>query len=111
MSVCYARHSETPVITIDAFTTRRILAYRDNLMMVEVSFKTGAVGAVHRHPHTQCTYVLSGVFEFTVDGEPVTVRQGDSLCFEPDQEHGTRCIEEGALLDVFTPMRKDFLKR
>lgn len=48
---------------------RRVLAYTDALMCVENRFKTGAVGTLHNHPHTQITYVVSGRFAFTIDGE------------------------------------------
>ena len=49
--------------------TRRVLAYTDGLMCVENTFEQGAVGALHSHPHTQITYVVSGAFAFTIDGE------------------------------------------
>ena len=47
---------------------RKVLAYGDELMCVENHFKKGAVGALHHHPHTQITYVVSGRFEFEIDG-------------------------------------------
>ena len=45
-----------------AGVVRQIMAYNDDLMMVKVKFETGAVGSPHTHPHTQATYVASGVF-------------------------------------------------
>ena len=48
---------------------RQIMAYNDDLMMVKVKFETGAVGTPHTHPHTQATYVASGVFEFTTGAD------------------------------------------
>ena len=89
--------------------TRRILAHTDGLMCVENQFEAGAVGTLHSHPHTQITYVLSGVFAFTIDGETRTVRQGDTLLKEDGVEHGCTCLESGALLDIFNPMREDFV--
>ena len=89
---------------------RKILAYGDDLMQVEVHFEKGAVGAMHTHPHTQLTYVLSGAFEFTINGETKTVRKGDTLFKLPGVPHGCVCTEEGVLLDTFTPMRADFIK-
>ena len=62
--------------------TRRILAYTDGLMCVENTFETGAQGALHSHPHTQITYVVSGAFAFTIDGETRTVRAGDTMLKE-----------------------------
>lgn len=89
--------------------TRRILAYTDNLMCVENTFQKGAVGALHSHPHTQITYVVKGVFSFTIGDETRTVRAGDTLLKEDGVVHGCVCLEAGTLLDIFTPMRQDFL--
>lgn len=90
--------------------TRRIMAYTDGLMCVENTFEKGAQGALHSHPHTQITYVVRGAFSFTIGGETRTVRQGDTLLKEDGVEHGCTCLEAGVLLDIFTPMREDFVK-
>jgi quercetin dioxygenase-like cupin family protein len=76
---------------------------------VEVSFETGSVGAVHTHPHTHCSFVLSGKFRYSVEGEAVELNPGDSIVVPSGLPHGTVCLEKGVLLDIFTPMRKDFL--
>ncbi len=89
--------------------TRRILAYTEGLMCVENTFAAGAVGALHSHPHTQITYVVSGVFSFTIDGETRTVRAGDTMLTTDSVVHGCRCEEAGILLDIFNPMRADFV--
>ena len=71
-----------------AGVTRRVLAYTDGLMCVENTFEKGAVGALHHHPHTQITYVVSGAFAFTVDGVTRTVHAGDTILKEDGVEHG-----------------------
>ena len=88
---------------------RRVLAYNEGLMCVENTFEKGAVGKLHSHPHTQITYVVSGVFSFTIDGEERTVKAGDTMLKENGVIHGCTCLEAGVLLDIFTPMRKDFV--
>lgn len=89
--------------------TRRVLAYNEGLMCVENSFAEGAVGALHSHPHTQITYVVQGEFSFTIDGETRTVKKGDTLLKTNSVVHGCVCTSAGVLLDIFTPMRKDFI--
>lgn len=89
---------------------KRVLAYSDDLMVVENTFRKGAIGALHHHPHTQITYVVSGKFEFNIDGEKHIVTKGDTLLKTNSVEHGCVCLEDGVLLDVFTPYRKDFVK-
>ena len=69
-------HAEALPQTAGEGVTRRVLAYTDGLMCVENTFEKGAVGALHHHPHTQITYVVSGAFDFTVDGVTRTVRAG-----------------------------------
>ena len=91
--------------------SRKILSYNDQLMSVEVHFEKGAVGAMHTHPHVQISYVLKGKFEATINGESAIISEGDSYYTEPDAPHGVVCLEEGVLLDVFTPRRDDFLKK
>ena len=78
--------------------TRRVLAYTDGLMCVENTFEKGAVGALHHHPHTQITYVVSGAFEFTVDGVTHTVRAGDTIL----KEDGVELLLNRALSAVET---------
>lgn len=90
---------------------RKVTAYNDNLMCVEVHFEKGAVGALHSHPHEQITYILSGSFEFDIGGDKKVLSAGDSTFKQPNIEHGAVCLEAGVLLDIFTPRRDDFLKK
>ena len=89
--------------------TRKVLGYGDNLMCCELHFEKGSVGAMHHHPHTQCSYVVSGACEFTIGGVKKVVRAGDTLYKLPNVEHGCVCLEAGVLLYFFTPMREDFV--
>ena len=89
--------------------SRKVLAYSEELMSVEVRFEKGAIGAMHTHPHTQISYVLEGKFEATIDGETMIITKGDTYVTPPNAPHGVTCLEAGALLDIFTPMRKDFV--
>lgn len=93
-----------------AGVTRRIMAYCEELMCVENTFEVGAVGSLHSHPHTQITYVAEGAFAFTIGEETRIVRKGDTLLKQDGVIHGCTCLEKGILVDIFTPMRKDFVK-
>ena len=88
---------------------RKVLAYTDEAMCVVHRFKKGAIGAIHSHPHTQITYVASGVFEFEIEGEKKIVKTGDAMLKQNSVLHGAVCIEDGILIDFFAPMREDFV--
>jgi unsaturated pyranuronate lyase len=89
--------------------SRQILGWDNQIMMVKVKFEKGAVGAPHQHFHTQTTFCHSGKFEFTIDGEKHVVEPGDGLYIAPNLLHGAVCLESGVVLDVFSPVREDFL--
>jgi quercetin dioxygenase-like cupin family protein len=89
--------------------SRKVLSYTEDLMMCEISFDEGSEGTVHSHIHQQITYVAEGSFEFTIDGETEVVGAGDSLYIPANAVHGVKALEAGILVDVFTPMRKDFV--
>ncbi|MCV9387802.1 cupin domain-containing protein [Reichenbachiella ulvae] len=94
---------------IDEHVRRKILGYDDRIMMVKVEFKTGGVGAVHDHPHTQVTHVESGAFELTMGDETKLLKTGDAFFVPPNTPHGVVCKEAGVLIDSFSPIREDFL--
>lgn len=102
-------NSETEAEVTGNGLFRKVLSYTDELMCVENHFEVGAVGALHHHPHTQITYVVSGEFEFTIGDETKIVRAGDSMLKKHGIEHGCKCLKKGILLDIFTPMREDFI--
>jgi quercetin dioxygenase-like cupin family protein len=102
--------SELPVENPAPGVTRQILGYDEQLMLVKVMFEQGAVGYAHTHFHSQSTYVASGKFEVTINGKIRTLSAGDGFYTEPDVIHGVVCLEEGILIDAFSPMRQDFLK-
>ena len=90
-------------------TTRQILGYDNNIMLVKVNFETGAIGDMHSHPHVQTSYIDSGKFEVTIDGEKQILEKGDGFFVPSGKLHGVICLKAGAIIDTFTPAREDFL--
>ena len=89
--------------------SRQFIGYNSQIMMVIVQFEKDAVGTLHQHFHSQITYVASGKFEVTVNGETRILAKGDGFFAQPNIFHGVKCIEPGQLIDAFTPIREDFL--
>jgi quercetin dioxygenase-like cupin family protein len=86
------------------------MAYDETIMLVNVHFDKGGIGAIHEHYHSQVTYVESGQFEVTIGSETKILKGGDSFYVQPHVLHGAICLESGILVDVFSPMREDFIK-
>lgn len=99
-----------PAVTVGPGNERKVLAADGSLMAVEFSFKKGAVGALHSHPHEQIGYIVKGSFEFEMDGRKELLQAGDSYYVKPNVIHGVVALEDAIIFDVFTPQREDFKK-
>ena len=105
----FFKDNETKWTDLDQGMKRKIIGHDENIMMVKIYFPKGAIGYEHHHPHSQVSYVLSGKFEVTVDGHKQILEEGDSFFVPSEKIHGVLNLEEGYLLDVFSPRREDFL--
>lgn len=103
--------SEQAIEQVDEGIRRQMLGFDGQLMVAKVWFEQGAVGYAHKHFHSQVSYVESGEFEVTVDGEVRLLKAGDSFFISPNKMHGAVCKKSGVLLDVFSPARQDFLEK
>ncbi|OJJ16849.1 cupin [marine bacterium AO1-C] len=95
--------------TIDPKLKRQVMGYDDKIMLVKVAFEEGGVGQMHEHHHSQVTYVESGEFEMTIGEQTHLIKGGDSYYVPPHVMHGCVCKKAGVLIDVFSPLREDFI--
>ena len=88
---------------------RKVMSYGDQLMGVYVEFMRGSIGALHSHPHVQFTYIQKGAFRVSIGGKQQVLKTGDFYYIPTGVVHGAEALEDGVLLDVFSPMREDFV--
>lgn len=105
----FIENAEVPWQEMAPGVRRKIMSYDERLMVVKVEFQTGGVGSLHQHYHTQITHVESGVFEVEISGEKKILKAGDAFYIPPNAMHGAVCMEAGVLIDIFSPMREDFI--
>lgn len=104
-------NSEVNLQQLEEKVARKILGCGGSIMMVEVHFKKDGIGEEHSHDqHEQVSYVTKGSFEVTVGDEKKILQQGDSFYAGKNVVHGVLALEDGILVDVFTPIRGDFLE-
>jgi quercetin dioxygenase-like cupin family protein len=103
--------ARTPRESVGEGLVRQLFGYDDSILMAKVDFEAGAVGAVHAHTHAQVSYVVSGEFDVFIDGVETRLGPGDSFYIEPNLDHGAVCRKAGVLIDVFSPIRDDFLPK
>lgn len=109
-SMRFFKEEETQWEVVGEGVERQIVGFDDRVMMVNVKFEKGAIGPLHNHHHTQVTHIADGTFEVTIEEEIRILKKGDSFYIPSNKIHGVVCLEEGILIDVFSPMREHFIK-
>jgi quercetin dioxygenase-like cupin family protein len=89
--------------------TRKTLVHGSQTLMTEFKLEQGAALPRHRHLHEQTGYLVSGRMDLTIGGETFPVAPGDSWCIPGDMEHSAIAREDSVAIEVFCPVREDYL--
>jgi quercetin dioxygenase-like cupin family protein len=87
----------------------RKLVTGEREMLAQIWLKKGAIVPMHDHVSEQISYVLQGALRFTIGGEEFTVREGEVLCIPSSVPHQAEALDDTFELDVFSPIRQDWL--
>jgi quercetin dioxygenase-like cupin family protein len=89
----------------------RQMVIGERIMIVRFRFVPFLVTPEHTHPHEQMSLIISGRVRFFIEGKERIVSAGDVLHFPSNCRHGATMLdEEVVLIDIFSPIREDFLK-
>ena len=85
----------------------------EKMMMVLSTTLPNHSVPLHSHPHEQVGVVYSGKAVFRIGDEERVVKKGDFYCIPANVPHSDVCIgdEPFVMLDVFYPLREDFVKK
>jgi quercetin dioxygenase-like cupin family protein len=85
----------------------------ERMMMVLNVTSPGHTVPTHSHPHEQIGVVFAGKAKLRIGNEERIVKKGDFYCIPSNVPHSDTCIgsEPFIMLDVFYPVREDFLKK
>jgi quercetin dioxygenase-like cupin family protein len=88
---------------------QKTLVHGDKTLMVEFRLQKGAALPLHSHPHEQIGYLVKGRIRLTVGADVHDVHPGDSWCIAGGVLHCADIIEESVAVEVFSPVREDYL--
>jgi quercetin dioxygenase-like cupin family protein len=88
---------------------RKTLTHGSNTLFAEFRLQKGSVLPRHAHPHEQTGYLVRGAMRLTISNETFTVRPGDCWCIEGGVEHEALVLEDSVAIEVFSPVRQDYL--
>ena len=107
-SVRLHRWDEIALEKITEMASRKIVT-GEREMLAQVYLKRGCLVPMHSHDSEQMTYILQGALRFQIGGEEITVREGEVLHIPSFVEHQAEALEDTFELDVFSPIRGDWL--
>jgi len=92
---------------------RRKIVTGNNIMLVVYNIDAGQGLPLHNHPNEQMVYVIEGELEFQI-GEKKSVLSAGGIAHVPSNVlHGGKVVSGKPVIeiDVFYPIREDFLKK
>jgi quercetin dioxygenase-like cupin family protein len=87
----------------------KTLVYGEKTLLAEFNLKAGYSIPQHAHEHEQTGYLVSGAIQLTIDETTYDVKPGDAWCINGNVKHNVAIIDDSFLVEVFSPVRKDYL--
>jgi quercetin dioxygenase-like cupin family protein len=85
------------------------LVHGERTHLTKVNLEKGAVIPEHHHPQEQTGYLISGSLRFFSGNKETVVSAGDSWTFAGGEPHGAEALEDTVVLELFSPVRDDYL--
>lgn len=104
------RWDEIALEKVTEMISQKIVA-GEREMLAQIYLKRGAQVPLHSHESEQMSYILQGALRVLVDGEEITVREGEVLHIPSGVPHQAEALEDTFELDIFSPVRRDWLER
>ncbi len=107
----FQQRSDTEYSTILDRVERKTLVHGQKTLMTEFRLGKGAVLPRHSHPYEQTGYLVKGRMRLFIGNQQYEAQAGDSWCLPAGIEHGADILEDSVAVEVFSPVRRDYLPR
>ena len=105
----FEKHSDSGYRELLAGIEQKTLVYGSKTLLSKFLLKKDRILPLHSHPHEQTGYLLQGKLRFICEGETFEIGEGDSWCIPGDAEHGVEVLADSVVLELFSPVREDYL--
>jgi len=106
----FVKKRENGVVLIRDGIRKQNLVHGKKTQMVKFFLEKGKSIPIHAHIHEQTGYMISGKMVLSVDSKEHTVNPGDSWCIPGKTPHSAKMIENCVVVEVFSPVRKDYIE-
>jgi unsaturated pyranuronate lyase len=108
--VKHYRWSDVPAERMNDATLRRYIT-GDRVTVARFELKRGGIVPLHSHENEQVSYIVSGALKFLVGGDEILVRGGEVVQIPSWTEHEVHVLEDTIAIDVFSPVRQDWIDK
>ena len=105
----FKKHSREGYIKALPGVNRKTLVYGEKTLLTEFILTKGSMIPEHAHPNEQTGYLVKGKLRFTIGSEIIDAEPGDSWCIASDKIHGAEILEDSTVIEIFSPVREDYL--
>ena len=110
MNVTHYRWDDIAAEQINPTISRQYIT-ADRVTVARFELKRGAVVPQHAHENEQVSYIISGALKFMLEGRDIIVRGGEVLHIPPNVPHAAEAVEDTLAIDVFSPLRQDWVDK
>ena len=105
----FKRHSAEGYKTPLPGIRMKTLCHGERTLMTEFLLDRASALPMHAHPYEQTGYLVKGRMLLTIAGQEHEVSPGDSWCIPSGAEHRADILEDSVAIEVFSPVREDYL--
>jgi quercetin dioxygenase-like cupin family protein len=104
------RWADVPAEQINPSISRKYIT-ADRVTVARFELKRGGVVPTHAHENEQVSFVISGALKFAIDGREIIVKAGELLQIPSHVPHSVDVLEDTLVVDVFSPVRQDWIDK
>ena len=105
----FEKHCADGYRTVLPGIRRKTLCYGERTLMTEFLLERGSVLPMHSHSHEQTGYLVRGHLRLRIGAQEHEVGPADNWCIPAGVEHGAQILEDSVAVEVFSPVREDYL--
>ncbi len=111
MSYRVKKSSKEDYIDVFEGIKRKTLVYGDKTLLTEFILEKGKILPMHSHPEEQTGYLVSGHIILIINGKRHEMKSGDSWAISSNAEHGAETLEDSVAIEIFSPVREDYIPK
>jgi quercetin dioxygenase-like cupin family protein len=100
---------DIPVEQLNALVTRQVI-HAQHITIARIGLAKGGSVPTHAHINEQVLNMISGRLKVLLDGVALVLQGGQTLVIPPNVPHSVEALEDTVAVDVFSPVRQDWIR-